>query len=386
MKKDFAYGVDFGWLSQLESEGYYWVDDDGNRADPYELVKELGTDSVRLRAFVNPPKNGYWAKPKVEFDDSEIRLNDASKYLSDDDKTDDQTSADSNIQCECRLGFCDMESVAEDAARVTRAGMRLMLDIHYSDQFADPQFQIIPEAWKDLNDDQLVRQVYDYTVDLLKLIKSKGAVPEWVQVGNEINPGLMLPRGDMKQDPDMTVRLLNSGYDAVKSVFPDTCVFIHLANMTLIDEIDTWFDSFFAHGGKADAIGLSDYPYWVGKEHYDHPQEYFLDHYYRRYNKPVIIAEIGEDEKNPKGSHALIADAVRALKSIEDGNGLGVFYWEPEACSEVLPDGYPLGAAEKAGDKAIHFTRALAAYRDTKEYHGDVPQKVLEDHQWMISS
>lgn len=111
-------GVDLGWLTQLEATKVSWVDAKGEKVDPLKYMKEMGVNGVRLRVFVNPPEEAYWNKKDNE---------------------------------RCMLGFCDIESVVRMAKRVKSEGLSLMIDIHYSDHFADPEYQDIPEAW--LNED-----------------------------------------------------------------------------------------------------------------------------------------------------------------------------------------------------------------------------------------
>lgn len=329
---EFAYGVDLGWMSQLESEGYYWTDPMGNRKDIFDIVKEFGADSVRFRIFCDPNKDGYWQKRENE---------------------------------RCMLGFCDKESVLECAKRVKAAGMRLMLDIHYSDHFADPQFQDIPKAWENHSVDELVEDVKNHTREVLNIFKEAGLTPEWVQVGNEINPGMLLPVGNAQTNMPVLVRFLNAGYDTVKEIFPETIVITHLACGAIKSMIRDFFDPFFAEGGKTDMIGLSHYPYWyVQMENADmSPLKECVEEYALVYKKPVIIAEIGEDESEPDKTYALIKDAINTMKDIPDGLGAGVFYWEPEVGKDALPDKYPLGAAVVRDNKEIRFTTALNSYR-----------------------
>lgn len=115
MKGDMVLGADLGWVSQLESRGISWVDDEGNPIDPLQAVKNLGTNTVRLRVFVNPPKEVFWQKK------------------------------DGTV---CMPGFADADSVLDMAKRVKAAELQLMIDFHYSDHFADPQYQDIPDEWK----------------------------------------------------------------------------------------------------------------------------------------------------------------------------------------------------------------------------------------------
>lgn len=328
---DFAYGVDLGWASQLEDRGYFWIDDNKNRIDPIVAAKEYGADSVRLRLFVNPPKEAYWTKK-------------------------DGTT--------CMLGYCDTQSVIAVSKRVADQGMRLMLDIHYSDHFADPQYQDIPAEWADLDPDALADKVFEYTRDTMQQFKDAGLSPEWVQVGNEINPGVMIPKGGLKENPADLVRFLTRGYEAVKEVYPDCQVITHLAMLFDIEGCEAFLDNFFAHGGKTDIIGLSHYPYWFGRKNYDEPLQYYLERYKTRYGKPVMIVEVGGEQTDPDGTYELLADTIHALHQVPENRGLGVFYWEPEAILEALPDQYPLCAAQPAGENAIRYTKAISAYRD----------------------
>jgi len=328
----FAYGVDLGWMSQLESMGYFWSDDEGNKRDIFDILKDFGVDSIRFRVFVNPPKEGFW------------------------DKTDTER---------CMLGFCDATSILEVSKRVKAAGLRLMLDLHYSDLFADPQYQITPKAWEGHDINTLVKDVSDYTKEVLTFFKDNGIFPEWIQVGNEINPGMCLPLGNAQTAMPDLVKLLNAGYVAVKEIFPETLVITHLANGAIKEWMYEWFDSFFEEGGLTDIIGLSHYPYWY-KMLEDVSMSDLGDcivSYNEKYNKPIMIVEVGEDENEPDKCYDLLKKTISDLARIPDNNGVGIFYWEPEIGKDVLPDKYPLGAANYLGDKEIRFTHALRAYK-----------------------
>lgn len=330
--KGFAYGVDLGWMSQLEDMGYYWSDENGERKDILKILKNFGVDSIRFRLFVDPPKEGFWVKTETE---------------------------------KCMLGYCDTKSVLQVAKRVTDEGFRLMLDFHYSDLFADPQYQQIPKAWLGKDADELATEVTKYTESVLTQFKDNGIFPEWVQVGNEINPGMLLPVGDSQTAMPDLVKILNAGYDAVKKIYPEAIVITHLANAGIIEWITAWFDSFFAEGGKTDVIGLSHYPYWYkmleGVTLRDLGESMNL--YYEKYGKPIMITEVGEDENEPKLCYDLLKKTIDDLRSIPDESGIGLFYWEPEIGKDVLPDKYPLGAANLIGDKEIRFNYALTAYK-----------------------
>lgn len=330
MSRKFAYGVDLGWVSQLEDRGIGWIDESGRSVDVIREVKRMGADAVRLRVFVNPPAESYWKKP------------------------DGVT---------CMLGYCDAQSVLRTARRAADAGMRLMIDFHYSDRFADPQYQFTPAAWKDDTDEGLVRHVYQHTKDVLTLLTENGIFPEWVQVGNEINPGIMLPRCSLEKNPKLLVACLNAGYDAVKDCHPDCQVVTHLAGVHDRSLCVPFLDTFFRLKGKTDILGFSYYPYWYQIEPDRAKLRECLLDFYERYQKPVMIAEVGGEETDEDGTYDIICASIEALREVPDEQGLGVFYWEPEVGADFLPDRYPLGAARKAGDRTLRFTGALTAYR-----------------------
>lgn len=129
------------------------------------------------------------------------------------------------------LGFCDAQGVLEISKRIKESGMKLMVGFHYSNHFADPEFQDLPQEWKNDTDSQLEKRVADHTKEVLGLLMEHGICPEWVQVGNEINNGMMWPKGSLKEAPKQLVRFLNAGYDAVKEVCPDSKVITHLASV-----------------------------------------------------------------------------------------------------------------------------------------------------------
>lgn len=344
MKHRIALGVDLGWVSQLEQRGIIWVDDNRNAIDPIQAAKDLGADSVRLRVFVNPPKEAFWEKPNGTT---------------------------------CMLGFCDAQSVLDVAKRVKALDMKLMLDFHYSDHFADPMYQHIPKEWEGKDEDRLTELVYKHTKEVLELFVKEGISPEWVQVGNEINPGILIPVGSMENSPEVLVRFLNAGYEAVKECCPDCMVVTHVAGILLWDICDGFYDRFFACGGKTDALGLSYYPYWYGRigNGKEMPEEALRPEALRpeiiklldRYGKPVLISEIGGPEWEERETYELLADTIRVLKDAAGEQETGIFYWEPEVNSALLPDQYPLGAARLLDEHTLQYTHALAAYHDSKQ-------------------
>ncbi|MFP7485285.1 glycosyl hydrolase 53 family protein [Priestia filamentosa] len=328
----FAYGADIGWMKQLEDEGVKWVDDKGTQGDPLKILKDHGINSVRLRVFVDPPSNYYWFK-----DDTTWTM----------------------------LGYSDKKGVIAAAKRAKSLGMNVMVDFHYSDVFADPGHQIKPKAWTNYTNAQLQTAVYKHTYEVMKELKNNGISPEWVQVGNEINSGIMLPNGSTNDFSTLT-SFLNKGYDAVKDVSPSSKVVTHLAHGTDNGLFRWWFDNFFKNGGKTDVIGASFYPYWEGKPYWEVTGSlaYNLNDVASRYNKEVMVVEVGGDAQNTKDSYWTIYDTIKVVKNVPNGKGSGVFYWEPEAHSSVLPDKYPLGATTEVSKKVLQYTTAIDAFQN----------------------
>lgn len=331
--KKMIYGVDLGWAGQLEAMGYRWLNEQGQETDILALSQEMGANAVRLRVFVDPPKEAFWQKRE------------------------DET---------CMLGFCGGKSVLAMAERVKKQGMKLMIDFHYSDHFADPMFQDMPEQWKDDSGEQLEQRAAAHTKEVLGLLTEHDIYPEWVQVGNEINNGMMWPKGSLKEAPEQLVRFLNAGYDAVKEVCPDCRVITHLAAVMDDELCMPFWENFFAENGKTDILGFSYYPYW---EQFDSDKDRLADklaEYSEKYQKPVMIVETGGLDYDEEGCYKIITDCIEAMRTLEGQEELGVFYWEPEAVSSILPDKYPLSAAKLTGEKRLQYNKALQAYRDNQ--------------------
>ena len=341
--KDTILGVDLGWVSQLESIGYRWVDDDGRQVDPIGAAKDLGANTVRLRVFVNPPEYGFWVKPSRE-----VRGHEMKGGL-------------------VMLGFCDKDGVVGMARRVKESGMRLMIDFHYSDHFADPMFQDIPDAWTDLDVEEMTKKVAAHTKEVLTALKDAGVIPEYVQVGNEINTGILLPAGSRQEHPAELVRFLNAGYDAVKEVCPQTCVVTHVGMGHIWELVQAFFDVFFQYEGKTDMIGLSYYPAWFREKHDSETFLNMLNRVWGAYQKPIVLSEIGGRDDEEEETYRLLSDTLALVDRSDDKALKGMIYWEPETNKEVMPDKYPLGAARLAGKKTLQYTKALAAYGDYVE-------------------
>lgn len=225
--------------------------------------------------------------------------------------------------------------------------MKLLVDFHYSDFWADPGRQDKPVAWAGHSYGQLKTDVYHHTYDVLNALKAQGTTADMVQVGNEINGGMLWNEGSTANWTQLA-GLLNSGYDAVKAVSPSTTVALHLAEGGDLEGTRRWFYSARSNGVRFDAIGLSFYGYWHGSLA---DFQTTLDDAAARYGKPVFVAETAypfrldsEDAHeniidtggelvpgypaSVAGQTRWMNDMASIVEAVPNGRGLGIFYWE----------------------------------------------------------
>ena len=194
---------------------------------------------------------------------------------------------------------------------------------------ADPGKQVKPAAWQDLTFDALVEALSDYTRTAMQTFVSGGVTPEWAQIGNETNPGMLLPDGSAS-DFGKLARLYSAGHDAVKSVSPGTHTMVHLAEGNNIPFLTDYFDNLKANNCRYDMIGLSYYPYWLKS-----PYEETIDDIGEalkvlpeRYGKPVMLVEIGGVDEEEDRSYEMLLAEVKKIS--EAPKCRGFFYWEPQ--------------------------------------------------------
>jgi arabinogalactan endo-1,4-beta-galactosidase len=286
----FAKGADISWLPQMETTGYKFYNANGKEQDCFQILKDHGINSIRLRTWVNP-------------------------------------SADK------ASGHCSKAETVAMAVRAKQWGMRVMIDFHYSDSWADPGKQRKPSAWEGHDFTQLLKDVYDYTFDVMSALKASGIIPEWVQVGNETSGGMIYPEGSTA-NWDSLAQLINKGYDAIKAVSPTTKVILHVDQGNNNARFRNWFDNARDHGARYDVIGLSYYPYWLtGKPDYTLSIDdlgYNLNDMAFRYGKEVMVVEVGGEDTKEQNTFDMLVAVQKKVKDVPKGKGLGVFYWEPE--------------------------------------------------------
>ncbi|MBB3186263.1 glycoside hydrolase family 53 protein [Microbacter margulisiae] len=306
----FAKGADVSWVTQMEASGVKFYNAAGTQTECMTLLKSLGINSIRLRAWVNPSD-----------------------------------------------GWCNTKDLLVKALRAKNLGMRIMIDFHYSDTWADPSHQTIPAAWASLSFSALETAMANYTTNVLDTLKTNGITPEWVQVGNETGNGMMWPAGNATTSMANYAALVNTGYNAVKAVFPNTKVIIHLQN-GYDNSLYRWlFDGLKSNGAKWDVIGMSLYPSTTNWQNYNAQCLANMNDMVSRYGSEVMICEVGMPWDSPTVCQSFLTDLIAKVKSVSNHKGLGVFYWEPECYNNW--QNYTLGAFDNSGKPTV----ALNAFK-----------------------
>ena len=311
--KGFAKGADVSWLPQMEATGYKFYNDNGVEEDCLKILKDHGMNTIRLRTWVNP--------------------------------SNDKAS-----------GHCSKEETVAMAVRAKKAGMRVMIDFHYSDSWADPAKQKKPAAWEGHNFNQLLQDVYTYTFDVMSALKVAGVDPEWVQVGNEIPGGIIYPEGSTANWPQLA-QLINKGYDAIKAVNKNSKVILHIDRGNDNARFRHWFDNAKANGAKYDVIGLSYYPYWLeGSPDYtlsiNDLGNNLLD-MASRYGKEVMVVEVGGEDNKEQNTYDMLLAVQEKVRAVPDGKGLGVLYWEPQGARSWSKYGLSAWGSDGKPTKAL---------------------------------
>ncbi|MCU4675781.1 glycosyl hydrolase 53 family protein [Catenovulum sp. 2E275] len=292
----FAKGADVSWITEMEYYGVNFYNDSGTEQDVLQILKDHGMDSIRLRVWVNPAN-----------------------------------------------GWSDINDVIVKAQRAKNAGMRIMIDFHYSDSWADPGKQYKPADWESYDINGLMSAVWWHTYDSLNALKNAGITPEWVQVGNETNNGMLWEEGKATNSMQNFAWLINSGHDAAKDVFPNTKVIVHLANCHDNANFRWIFDGINQYGAKYDVIGASAYPTNNTSATWAQTNNQCLSNLndmVSRYDKDVMVTEVGAPWDDAQAKD-IIADMIAKVRQVNNGRGLGIFYWEPQASNW---NGYTLGA------------------------------------------
>ena len=345
---EFWLGADIGWCTEYESKGYKFYNKDGQERECTELMKELGLNAVRHRVWVDPSAHGNW---------------------------------------------CGKEDLLVKCQRAKALDMEILLDFHYSDWWADPQKQNIPASWSGHSYEQMKQDLWNHTVDVLQMLKDNDIEPKWIQVGNETRNGFLWSvksnefgwpeldengnttitesMGHVVNNPEQYAGFFATGYDACKSVFPNSIVMVHLDNGFDKELYDFNLGVLRDNGAKWDMIGMSLYPYWAldGGFRTDEDQTITdcienIRYVSEKFGSDIMIVETGfyVDENDParlERGRKQLARVIRESIHETDGRCKGVFYWEPEC----KPSQYKLGAFTEDG----HPTVIMDAFMDWSE-------------------
>lgn len=302
LSKDFIMGMDASSVPSLEAGGVKFYDFDGNEADVFSVLAQNGINYIRVRVWVDPfdeQGRGYGG------------------------------------------GNCDINTALEIGKRATKYGMKLLVNFHYSDFWADPAKQQCPKAWQGMNITEKATALYNYTKTSLQLLKDANVDVGMVQVGNETNGGKM--SGETKWSN--TCQLFSAGSKAVREVFPEALVAVHFANPEKATSYVDYAGKLADEEVDYDVFASSYYPYWHGTlENLSN----ILTSISEFYNKKVMVAEvsyaytpedtdfygntIGESEPvqpylmSVQGQANAVRDVIETISKIP--NGIGVFYWE----------------------------------------------------------
>ena len=310
-------GADVSSVISLEESGVKFCDRNGNERDIFLTLADAGVNTIRVRIWNNPYQTGTHAN-----------------YGG---------------------GVCDLPCAVKIAERCANAGLKLLVDFHYSDFWADPGKQKAPKAWASYSVSQKADAIYQFTLDSLRQISAAGAEIAMVQVGNETTTGMC---GVMLEDYGWSdagwrdlASLFNAGSRAVRDFSSDTLVALHFTNPEKASNMTYLADMLRKTNVDYDVFATSYYPYWHGTLS---NLTSVLTNISRTSGKRVMVAEtscartlddrdtfpntIGSRdalgdyagyELSPAGQTAYLHDIFAAVAAVPDGKGIGVFYWEP---------------------------------------------------------
>jgi arabinogalactan endo-1,4-beta-galactosidase len=307
--QSYAVGADVSFLAKCERDGVVFKEA-GRPMDALAILREHHYNWVRLRLFHDPA-----------------------------------VSADKLPN--------DLSYTLALAKRAKSKGFHVLLDLHYSDSWADPGKQPIPDAWSRLTQAQLADNVFRYTRDVITAFARQGVIPEMVQVGNEITYGMLWPDGKLPANWDNFADLVKAGIRGVRAGCghrPMPRIMIHIERSGDYEAAIEFFDKLIAHDVSFDVIGLSYYPYWHGDITTMRDN---LDKLALRYRKPIMVVETafnwrpgGTPSKSadfpetPQGQEAFLRAVDAAVRAIPDKLGQGVFWWEPAVEGQLRERGF----------------------------------------------
>ena len=290
---DLISAVDISYFPTIAESSPLFYNSQGDQVEFLNSLLDYGINTIRLRLWVNP--------------------------------TEDVSS---------------LQGVKEFSTLLKSLGFRIWITPHFSDTWAHPGQQILPSEWESLNFEELKLELYSHISEIMTEIE-----PEYIQIGNEINTGILFPHGDIVNNPNQFVELINHGVSAVRSLSSTTKIILHFAGYeasqwfyNLVDEVDY------------DIIGISYYPKWHGKSLEE--LEGQLSNLSENFGKEILIAEtaypftlgwndwtnniVGLEEHlilpdypaTPEGQRNFIRDLKTVVLGVD--GGVGFCYWGAE--------------------------------------------------------
>ncbi len=291
---DYAIGADLSFLKQAEDRGTVFKDE-GQGKPGLQIFKDHGYNWIRLRLFHTP-----------------TRLPNDLAYTI---------------------------ALAQDAKKL---GYKFLLNYHYSDTWADPGKQFIPKAWEGKSHAELVRAVFEYTRDTISAFRDANALPDMVQIGNEITPGMLWPDGKLPDNWSNFAELLKAGIDGVEAGRgdgPRPLIMIHIDRGGDVKTTKAFFDKLHSYDVPYDVIGQSYYPWWHGSLLNLRENLIFMA---ETYKKDIILVEVAYNwrpaeyrdkpapfPETPEGQRQFLDEVHRIVVATPHNRGKGVFWWEP---------------------------------------------------------
>jgi arabinogalactan endo-1,4-beta-galactosidase len=334
-----AAGADLSHLAFFESRGVVYQDS-GHPGDALIIAKKHGLNCVRLRLFTSSAAQA---------------LADPYNYIN------------------------NLDYTLPLAVRVKNAGLSFMLDFHYSDTWADPGHQRKPAAWTNLAFPQLVQQMRQYNSNCIAAFKAAGAMPDSVQIGNEITGGLLWPEGKVGGTYDTPAQwsqlgsLLSAAVQGIRdAAAPDSPeIIVHIDRGGDWNGTQWFFDNLRQQQVPFDIIGESYYPFWHGPLG---SLQNCLTNAAQRYRKPVLIAETAFPWTNSgwptnvagltpstDGQVEYVAALAAALNRVPPGSAAGIFWWgaEYQALAGVNGAGFSTTSFFEAAGNVLPVVDAL---------------------------
>jgi arabinogalactan endo-1,4-beta-galactosidase len=301
----YAIGADVSFLPQAEQNGAIFKEN-GVAKPALQILREHSYNWVRLRIFVAPTK-----LPN------------------------------------------NLDYTLAAAKQAKALGFKFLLDFHYADDWADPGHQPTPVAWQSYSHKQLVDAVFAYTRDTLAAFRKAGAMPEMVQVGNEVSNGMMWPDGKLPANWDNFADLTKAAIEGVAAGSgdqPKPLIMIHIDKGGDVAATRAFFDKLSSYNIHFDAIGQSFYPWWQGSLN---DLRTNLEQTIRKYGKDIYVVETaynwepgeytkhpGPFAESPDGQRDFLDQVNQIVMEAPGGRGKGIFWWEPAVQGELVRRGF----------------------------------------------